>query len=165
MYYFKGGKLMSHSANYFMTALFMAAFFRNGARLILLLCTLMLTQFCFAETSVIVHPNNNSQLSPKDIQRIFMGKLKSFPNGIKIMAIDQPISSEARQEFGKKLLKKNPQQIKSYWARQIFTGKGIPPKELKTTKEVKTFVAQNESAIGYINTDLLDTTVKNVYTF
>ena len=156
---------MSHSANYFMTASFTATSFRHGARLIILLCTLMLTQFCFAETSVIVHPNNNSQLSQKDIQRIFMGKLKSFPNGIKLIAIDQAISSDARQEFGKKLLKKNPQQVKSYWARQIFTGKGIPPKELKTEQAVKEFVSQNESTIGYIDTELLDTTVKEVYTF
>ena len=145
-----------------------ASFFKE-ARFVILFSTLVLTQLtpqlCFAEASIIVHPSNDTQLSPKDIQRIFMGKLKSFPNGIKNKPIDLPIDSDVRQAFNSKLLKKNHQQIKSYWARQIFTGKGIPPKELKTAKAVKEFVAHNENAIGYINTELLDTTVKEVYLF
>ena len=35
----------------------------------------------FAEVAVIVHPSNASALSAEEVQRLFLGKLKSFPAG------------------------------------------------------------------------------------
>lgn len=138
---------------------------RNTVIFFTLMFTQLFPQTCFADFSVIVHPSNISELSPKDIQRVFLRKLKSFPNGVAAKPIDLPIKSEIRQAFGLKLLKRNEQKIRSFWARQIFTGKGIPPKELSTEEIVKKFVANNKGAIGYINTKSIDQTVKSIYIF
>lgn len=122
-------------------------------------------QLCLAEFSVIVHPTNRSHISAKDIQRAFLGNLKSFHDGKKIMPIDLPINSNIRQSFNRTFLKKDEQQVKSYWARRIFTGKGMPPKELNSLTLVKAYIASHKNAIGYIDTALLDKTVKEIYSF
>lgn len=130
-----------------------------------LLFAVLLPQLSYAEFAVIVHPSNNIQLSPKDIQRIFLGQSKSFSNDVPVIAVDQPLSMDIRKKFSEELLKKNNQQIKAYWARQIFTGKGIPPKELTPAGLVKEFVAQHKNAIGYIDADQLDASVKKALVF
>ena len=48
------------------------------------------------------------------------------------------------------------------WARITFTGKGTPPKELKSDAEVKAFVAANPRAIGYVDASAVDSSVKAV---
>jgi len=44
------------------------------------------------------------------------------------MPIDQAVNSDTREKFNAKILKKNNRKLKTYWARRVFTGKGIPPK-------------------------------------
>ena len=48
------------------------------------------------------------------------------------------------------------------WARLVFTGKGLPPKELPTVAAVKLVVARDPKAIGYIEKSDVDATVKPV---
>ncbi len=155
---------MNHSIMYHMTTLFLLKV-RSMLLFSTLLFAVFLPQLSYAEFAVIVHPSNNIQLSPKDIQRIFLGQSKSFSNNLPVIPVDQPIGMDIRKKFSEKLLKKSNQQIKAYWARQIFTGKGLPPKELTPARLVKEFVAQNKNAIGYIDADLLDTSVKKALVF
>ena len=67
-----------------------------------------------------------------------------------------------RDQFYQKLAGRSSAQMKAVWARIMFTGKGVPPKELKSAAEVKAFVASDPKAIGYIDSADLDGTVKSV---
>lgn len=119
----------------------------------------------FAETVIIVHPDNNAVLDNKTIKRIFLGKQKSFPSGGEAIPLDQTKGSAARDAFFGSILEKNEQQTKAYWSRLVFTGKGTPPKVVGDSAAIKEVVANNPSTIGYIDASVVDSSVKVVLKF
>lgn len=121
--------------------------------------------FAFAETAVIVHPSNASALTDADIQRLFLGKQKSFPGGGEAIPVDQAVGNAAREAFFSTVLSKSEQQLKAYWSRLVFTGKGRPPKVVGDSAAVKDLVAKNPSLIGYVDSSVVDGSVKVVHTF
>ena len=126
---------------------------------------ILMVNVAHAGVVIIVHPSNDNQLSSNDISRIFLGKKKSFPNGDQVIPMDLPEGNSVRSSFTSSVLKKNDQQIKSYWAQQLFTGKGTPPKTVANSTAVKELVAQNPALIGYIDSADLDDSVKAVAEF
>ncbi|ARN76217.1 hypothetical protein [Oceanicoccus sagamiensis] len=130
-------------------------------RLSLTCISCLLFSAAHAEVSVVVHPNiDMSNISPAQASNIFLGKTKTLPNGKLVIPIDQERSSDVRNEFYKKLVNKNQNQLNAYWARQVFTGKSQPPNQVSNDDEVKLLVADNPSMIGYINSSAVDASVK-----
>ena len=132
-----------------------------------LLSTLMLiTSAAYADVAVIVSANNaNATIDADTLSRIFLGKTSNFPDGNQAIPVDQTEGSAARESFNDKVLGKNSSQLKAYWSRLIFTGKGTPPKESGGDADVKALVANNPNTIGYIDSSAVDGTVKVVYSF
>ncbi|MBC3876019.1 substrate-binding domain-containing protein [Undibacterium sp. LX15W] len=108
---------------------------------------------------VIVNPANTATIDEEQIAKIFLGQTKTFSNGTEATPIDQK-EGPVREEFGNRLLKKNPSQLKAQWARQIFTGGAKPPKELTSDEEILKFVASTPGAIAYIEASKVNKTVK-----
>jgi len=118
-----------------------------------------------AEIAIITHPSNPETLDVKDISRIFTGKAKAFPNGNQAIPLNQAEGSPVTEEFNKKVLNKSASQIKAYWSKLVFTGKGTPPKEIDNAAEIISLVAANPNFIGYVDASLVDGSVKVVATF
>jgi len=118
-----------------------------------------------AEVAVIINNTNASAITTSDASRIFLGKIKSFANGNKIVPVNLPAASTARGEFEQKALKKSASQLKAFWSKQIFTGKGKPPKDLGSDTDVINFVANNANAIGYVDAAQVTDSVKVIATF
>lgn len=126
----------------------------------------MASSAAFAEVSVIVSASNpNANIDQNTVSKIFLGKTKSFPDGTQTVPVDQNEGSAAREAFNDQILNKSDSQLKSYWSRLIFTGKGTPPKESGTDAEIKALVANNPNIIGYIDSAAVDGTVKVVHKF
>ena len=138
---------------------------RKALAISLLVISSLATTNAWSGVAVIVHPNNGSTLTEADIKRIFLGKKKSFPGGGSVLPVDQKEGSAVRIAFMEKVLKKNEQQVKAYWAQRLFTGKGSPPKVADTAADTKKLVAENPSTISYIDSSEADDTVKIVYQF
>lgn len=117
---------------------------------------------CLADVSVIVNPSNNSELSKSAISKIYLGKTKTFPNGDKVLALNLKSSNNVRSNFQQEILGKSTAQVKAYWSKLIFTGKGKPLKELATEEDVLAMVASTPNAIGYIDSSKVNDTVKVV---
>lgn len=119
-----------------------------------------------ADVVVIVSAKNaNYGLEKIDVEQIFLGKVSVFPDGSKAVPIDQNEGSASREAFNDKVLNKSASQLKAYWSRLIFTGKGTPPKESGNDAEVKALVAQNPNLVGYVDAKVVDSTVKVVFKF
>ena len=116
----------------------------------------------FAEVVVIVHPSNDATLSKKVVQRIYLGKEKKFPNGKEVLPVNQISSSAARESFDSDTLGRSTTQVAAYWSKLVFTGKGIPPKELDNDAAVIAIVADKPNAIGYIDSASVTGAVKAV---
>lgn len=123
-----------------------------------------MTSAVHAEIVIVVNNANSATITKNDVSRIFLGKMKRFAGGASVTPINISSSSALRQEFNKKALKKSSNQVKAYWSKLVFSGKGTPPKELDSDAKIKEFVAANANAIGYIDSTSLDSTVKAALT-
>lgn len=101
-----------------------------------------------------------TSLSKIQIANIFMGKTTFLPGGEQALPIDQTEGGAARDEFYARITGKSAAQIKAYWAKIIFTGRGRPPKAVSNGSEVKKLLAENPSAIGYIEQNMVDDSVR-----
>ena len=119
---------------------------------LLVACSLTMSSQAFAEVSVIVNKANTASLGIEELKKIYLGKMKSFPSGEKVEVYALDSSNETTEEFQKKVLNKSNSQYKSYWSKLVFTGKGIPPKELANASEIIEQVAKNINAIGFVET-------------
>lgn len=118
-----------------------------------------------AEVAVVVSAKSSvATLTAEQVSGIFLGKSRSFPDGSPAVAIDQAESSPIRIEFYTKVLGKDEAQMKSYWSRLVFTGKGTPPKENANSAAVKSSLAADPKLIGYIEKSAVDASVKVVFT-
>ena len=78
-----------------------------------------------ADIVVVVSAQSEvSQLQRIDIENIFFGRNYSFPNGADATPLDLEEGSAERVEFYMKLAGRSPAQVKAFWAKLIFTGRG-----------------------------------------
>ena len=116
-----------------------------------------------AEVVVIVSAKNTTKaLTAGQVSDIFLGKLSTFPEGGAAVPLDQKEGAAARDEFYAKRAGKSAAQLKAYWSRQVFTGKGSPPKEFGDNIDVRKAVAGDPNAIGYIDKSAVDSSVRVV---
>ncbi len=132
---------------------------------LILLTTLLNARIALAEVAVIVNPANDSNITSDDISKLYLGKTKKFPNGKNAVALDRKEGSSERIRFLEATTGKDESQMKSYWSRLIFTGKGVPPQVVETDAEVKELVSRNPDIIGYIDAAAVDDSVKVIATF
>ncbi|MBV1915690.1 MAG: phosphate ABC transporter substrate-binding protein [Pseudomonadales bacterium] len=117
-----------------------------------------------AEISLIIHPGNDSAIDAKTASKIFLGKAKKFPGGGVAVPIEQPAGTAAHEEFNSNITHKTAAQLKSYWSRIVFTGKGQPPKVVDTDADVIALISKNPSMIGYVESSAVNSMVKVVLT-
>lgn len=121
---------------------------------------LTLSFMAFANVAVIVHPSNAASLSQDDINKIFTGRAKSFTDGKAVEPINLAEAVAVRADFDQKALGRSSSQVKAYWSKLVFTGKGTPPKEMASEQEVLDAVAKNPAAIGYVSAGAVTGSVK-----
>jgi ABC-type phosphate transport system substrate-binding protein len=102
-------------------------------------------------------------LSMSQVADIFFGKATRFPNGVRAFPVDQAEGSAVRDEFYTKVVGKTAAQIKAYWSKIIFTGRGQPPPSVSSDIEMKKRISDNPAAIGYIDKSLVDDSVRVVF--
>jgi ABC-type phosphate transport system substrate-binding protein len=119
-----------------------------------------------AQADVVAVVSAKSPITALDkiqVADIFLGKTSRFPNGVQAVPIDQAEGLAVRDEFYDKVVGKTAPQIKAYWARIIFTGKGQPPPTVSNSIEMKKRIRDNPAAIGYIDRSLVDVSVRVVF--
>ena len=68
-------------------------------------------------------------LSADQASDIFPGRATTLPGAGAVVAIDQSEGPATRDAFYQKVVSKNAAQVKADWSKQIFSGKGTPPKD------------------------------------
>lgn len=103
-----------------------------------------------SELIVITSSENTETIDENDIKNIFLGKTNSFPSGLKAEPINIISSHPDYERFARKVLKKTPSQLKAYWAKRVFTGKGLPPITVSTEEELLKRLKTKKNYISYI---------------
>ncbi|MEO6079141.1 MAG: phosphate ABC transporter substrate-binding protein [Steroidobacteraceae bacterium] len=112
--------------------------------------------------AVVSSKNQVKTLSKTQVADIFLGKVRRFPDGTAALPIDQAEGSSARDEFYTKVAAKTAAQMKAHWSKIIFTGRGRPPLWGANIAELKKRIAENPSAIGYIDRAQLDASIREI---
>lgn len=121
----------------------------------------LFSSVAFAEIAVITNTGTGvSSLNAKQVKAIFLKKAKTFPDGAAVVPGDQAEGSSIRDDFGKKVLKKKPKQLKAYWSKRVFSGKAMPPTKIGDDAAVKAWIAKTPGSIAYIDAGAVDNTVK-----
>lgn len=119
------------------------------------LLLLFLSAHAGAEIVVIGNlQNSQEKLTTIQVQNIFMGRTRAFPDGISALPIDQ---LNLRAEFYQKLTQRPISQINAYWARLMFSGLTSPPVKAPNDQSVINMILENKGAIGYIDKINADT--------
>ena len=117
-----------------------------------------------AELIVVVSRDSNvEKLSRHQVADIFLGRAVQLESGEKLVPVDLPEDSGVRKEFYEKLLGKSPAQMRAYWSKIIFTGRGLPPKEVNSTKKMKKEIAHNRHYVGYVAKKVKDSSLKAIF--
>ena len=119
----------------------------------------------YAKDDFVVAVSKESKINrllKNDIAKIFLSKIKSFPDGNRAIPLEIN-DKELQAIFYKQITNKNKKQLLKYWAKMIFTGKGIPPKKFEKIKELLEFVKQNKNAITYLKKEDINQDLKIVW--
>jgi len=109
-----------------------------------------------ADIAIIVNPvNSGVSMNLSSIQDIFLGIKLKLPNGATVSPLDQSSEQAIRQKFYQLVAGKSAVEMKAYWARIIFTGRGSPPPVLPDGSAIRHRVASDKGAIGYVDASLV----------
>lgn len=118
-------------------------------------------QQAHAGLAVIAHPDNSLVgITKEELKNIFLGKVRAFPGGKKVEAVDQEPGSKARDQFNSAVLQMSEGKRKSYWSRLMFTGKAKPPVSMDGDEAIKQWISSHPDGLGYIDGGEVDDRVK-----
>jgi hypothetical protein len=104
-----------------------------------------------ADFIVVVNAGNRQAALPAaEISNMFLQKSTQWQPGERVMAVDLPEGSPARESFSKAIHNRSTAAVKAYWQRMIFSGRDVPPPEKPTPGDVLAYVKGNPGAIGYV---------------
>lgn len=112
------------------------------------------------EVVVIVHKDNALALGVDFAQRVYLGQVKSWPDGSLVLPFDLPETQPVREQFNRQRLQRSVSAVKALWSQLIFTGRGHPPKVLPSEAEMLRMVGLNPHAIGYLRRSQLGAGVR-----
>ena len=112
--------------------------------------------------AVVSRQNPVSSLSRDQLSDIFLGRSQRFPDGRPAVSLDQPAASPAYADFYLLVSDKRPADIKAYWAKMIFTGRGQPPRVVAGDEQVKRTLSSSPNGIGYVDRQAVDDSVKTL---
>lgn len=125
---------------------------------IVLLIGFMCAWPAYADIAVIVHPSSSAAIDMDELNRLYTGRSSA------LTAVNLQEGLAIRSEFDEKGAGRASAQLKAYWSKLVFTGKGTPPAELANEAAVLSHVAANPDAIGYVDAASVDGSVKVVLT-
>ncbi len=116
-----------------------------------------------ADLAIIVNPNSAvTQASADEIKRLYIGKTKLLDDGTRLVPVDHGDGREIKTEFYDKVVQKPLERLKIHWSRLTFSGRGRPPEVLGDDAKIKAWVASHDDAVGYIEADMVDESVRAV---
>ena len=118
----------------------------------LILAVLAATTIQAEDIVVIVNPAAKP-ISKEQIADLYLGRTAG------LTPVDQTVGSAIYVQFYKKVTGRDVAQVKAIWSRILFTGRGLPPKQLPDSEAVKKAVAANPNTVGYIEKSAVDATV------
>jgi len=114
------------------------------------------------DVAIIVHRNHQQDaLSMTELARIFRLDQQHWKGGDRIALVLQLSGSAKEEVILDRVYHMKADELKPYWLGKIFRGElTAAPRTFSSDASVKQYVAGNLNAVGYIDSVLLDSSVK-----
>lgn len=130
-----------------------AASIRNG----LFLWLLLLPAIAWGNTVTIANPEVSAKTLSATQTRLFFGmRLNQWEDARPVRVFVLPDEHPVHAGYCKSVLHIFPHQLRTVWNRQVFSGTGQAPVEVRSEEEMLARVAQTPGAIGYISREKAD---------
>lgn len=114
-----------------------------------------------AALAIIAHPSNPvAGITADQAAQVYLGKTGELAKGTRVTPVEQSPGTPSRAKFYKSVIKKDEGEVKAYWSKLLFTGKGQPPRDIGDDAAVQAWVAAHPDAIGYVDGKFVDKNVK-----
>ena len=120
-----------------------------------------LVSMASAELVIIVNKDNPANNIPMSkLKQVYTGDLKLWDNSKKVVPVDLSEKDPMAIKFVTTVLGVDMDTKRAYWIKKVFSGAGTPPHVEKDEKSVVKFVATEAGAIGYVQKENVDNSVK-----
>jgi ABC-type phosphate transport system substrate-binding protein len=100
---------------------------------------------------VVVHATNETRALSRDaVSRLFLKKVKRWPDGAPALPVDLGDSSPVRAAFSRDVLGREVSSVRAYWQTRIFSGQDTPPPERASDADALAYVRGHAGAIAYV---------------
>ena len=131
-------------------------------RCLLLLCMVLMGQFAFSDLLVITRSDTAvDDVTTIELVELWLGQAKTI-RGVRLEAMDLDEQEPLRSRFYQEVIGMTDRQLKAYWAKRVFMGKGFPPRMLQRSS-IENWVGAAADRIGYIDGEVIDATLKIVH--
>ncbi len=100
--------------------------------------------------AVIAHPGVKG-LDLEALKRLYTGRMVEL-DGLPLRPLNLSAGAALRQRFLRVVLQQDDEDYIAYWTVRRHIGKGVPPRELRSSAEVLDLVARTPGAVGYVET-------------
>jgi hypothetical protein len=136
----------------------------TGPLHLLLLCLVWPVAAVGEPVVVMSRTAEPESLTGVEVRQLFTGRLRQI-QGLVLTPLDMPAGSAERDRFYRLSAGKAPDQMRSHWARMVFTGQGYPPREVSGSTEMILLVESSDDYIGYLDSADVTDQLKVVYRF
>lgn len=114
----------------------------------------------FSQVAIIAHPDVPiDSLSKTRLLDLYTGDIRKWDNNQPVVIFDLKPKLEIRENFFR-LLGKTSSRMKSIWLKKMLSGEGDPPAALESEASVLSKIASTPGAIGFVNKNSVNGTVK-----
>ena len=137
-------------------------------RIALSLLCLVWSAMSWADVVVVAHPDSPIRaMTARQVSDLYLGRSRTLELGksgesAAVLIYEHPTDSAVREAFFRSLNGMGLRQVNAYWARLRFSGEILPPMSLSDSHAVLNAVARNRNAIGYVDSSLVNDSVKVV---
>ena len=101
---------------------------------------------------IIVHPEHKiDSVSKGKVSQLLLKKVSRWDDGTPVAPVDLESKSPVREVVSRDVHGRSVSSIKSYWQREIFSGRDSSPEEVETDEEMIELVANEKGAVGYVS--------------
>lgn len=129
--------------------------------LLIIVLSLVLCMQSFAQTCVVIASAQRASepLTATDVERIFLGKMKKWPDGTTITLVYNDEKS-IKSTFSQNYLHRSWRQISIYWRKKLYSGRSMLPKFVVGDEQVKEYLFNHPSAISYLSAENVDARIQ-----
>jgi len=124
----------------------------------------LFTHVCFAGTVyLIVNKKNNEKITKEFVKKVYLGRVTVWSNGNPIKPFVNKSDKSSFNKFLSGVLDMSPQKYISYWRVKLFSGNGIPPRNIAGELNVVLSKVENSNEIIFYSFNKIESSkVKSI---